>query len=88
MEGTQMSAPKTRDELFQSIADTIGWGATADDVEGFIEQMEAQGIRLVPRDPDKAMIAAAGGAQKIGIAQAITAAIDVNPFAPPKVAVS
>jgi hypothetical protein len=40
--------PKTRQQLCRLLADDIGWGETAADIENYLEQLEAAGIELVP----------------------------------------
>jgi hypothetical protein len=40
--------PKTRQQLFDTIASAIGWGATAGDVAAVALRLEAQGIEFVP----------------------------------------
>jgi hypothetical protein len=37
----------TREELFQAVADTIGWGSS-DDIVSMAEEIEALGVRFVP----------------------------------------
>lgn len=74
--------PKTRAELFEMIASAIGWGATADDVETFAEQMEAAGVCFAPRAGTAQMNIAAGlpGNENM-LSHAL--AYPANPFAPP-----
>lgn len=55
------NAPATRDALFQSIADEIGWGASADDVKEPFEEVEKNGVIIVrleslPADVQKAVL--------------------------------
>lgn len=41
-------APKDRVALMQVVANAIGWGATAEDVEAVAERLEALGVEFIP----------------------------------------
>lgn len=74
-------APKNRQALFEMIAEQIGWGASADDVENLAEQFEAAGVCFAPRAGTAAMNQAAGlpGNENI-LSRAL--AYPANPYAP------
>lgn len=75
-------APKNLDEVCQMIADQIGWGASADDVKGFVMPLYDAGVCLAPRAGTAAMNQAAGlpGNENI-LSRAL--AYPANPYAPP-----
>lgn len=50
-----LDVPKNRDELFALIADTIGWGATVEDVKEIVSKFEDIGITFCPTVPTPAM---------------------------------
>jgi hypothetical protein len=83
------SPPPTREDLFEAIADAIGWGATADDVASITKKIEAQGVRFILAEPDdnmrdaldKAFETASSPFETVGPIMAVIAA---NPYAPGK----
>jgi hypothetical protein len=81
-----LSAPATRQALFQAIADEIGWGMNAAGVEDYIKRFEARGVRFTLAVPTDAMVKAADDAEGVSgdLKSIVEAAIAANPYAPGK----